>query len=214
MVAGVARVNEVVRRPYERSVRRGDAPAAILAAARDLFVSKGYGATSIDDIAHRARVARPTVFTAVGTKPRILKLVVDHAMAGDNADVPVAQKDWWKQAVDEPDPRRAVALHARNMTAILTRVGQLIFEVEAAAASDPVVDDLWQDLQRQRHRAMVAFARSLALKSELRVSTPSAADTMWALTPDTYRRLVREGGWTPGRYERWLTDTLQTLLLR
>ena len=213
MIPSVKPVNDVARRPYERLVKRGEAPAAVLAAARDLFVSKGYVATSIEDIATAAGVARPTVFTAVGPKATILKLVVDHAMAGDSADVPVAQRRWWNEAIDEPDPRRSLALHARNLTAILGRVALLLREVESAAAYDPAVDDLWQELQRQRHAAMTMFTSSLRTKTNLRISAETAATTMWALSPDSYLRLVRDAGWTPKRYERWLFDTLRTLLL-
>ncbi len=32
--------------------------------------------------------------------------------------------------------------------------------------------------------------------------------------PDNYRLFVTERGWPPERYERWLTATLKTLLLR
>ena len=69
-----------------RTARRSDAgrAEADLAAGYRLFSDKGYLATSIEDIAAEAGVARPTVFTAVGPKATILRLVVDHALAGDD----------------------------------------------------------------------------------------------------------------------------------
>src|SRR3954465_13675300 len=95
------RVATVKRRRYRSAIRRGDAPALICAAAYRLFSEKGYLATSIDDIAAEAGVARPTVFTAVGSKPAILKAVVDQAIAGDDEAVPVAERPWYAQAVEE-----------------------------------------------------------------------------------------------------------------
>src|SRR4051794_40576867 len=119
IIRGVAAVKT---RTYQTNIRRGGAPALICAAAYRLFCTKGYLATSIEDIAAAAGVARPTVFSAVGAKPVILRAVADQAMTGDAAPVPVADRDWWHEAVDEPDPHRAVRLHARNMVRIQSRV--------------------------------------------------------------------------------------------
>src|SRR3954447_20351269 len=98
----------VKRRTYRTNIRRGDAPALVCAAAHRLFSTKGYVATSIEDIATEAGGARPTVFTAVGPKPTILRIVVDQALAGDDAPVPIAQRDWWREAIDEPDAVRSI----------------------------------------------------------------------------------------------------------
>src|SRR5215831_2987523 len=93
----VASVN--TRRPYRSTIRRGDAPQAILTAAAKLFRTKGYLATSIDDIAAEAGVARPTVFAAVGPKPTLLKLVVDYATTGDDDRIPVVERTWSREAL-------------------------------------------------------------------------------------------------------------------
>ena len=101
---------DVKRRPYRTTIRRGDAPALIFDAAYRLFSNKGYLATSIEDIAAEAGVARPTIFTAVGPKATILRLVVDQALAGDDAPVPIAERPWWREALDEPDAVRSIQL--------------------------------------------------------------------------------------------------------
>lgn len=42
-----------------------------------------------------------------------------------------------------------------------------------------------------------------------------ATDIHWALSsPEVYRLLVRERGWSPVRYEAWLANAATTLLLR
>lgn len=203
----------VNRRPYRSRIRRGDAPGLICAAARDLFTTKGYVATSIDDIAEAAGVARPTVFTAVGPKPVILKTVVDQAMTGDNAPLPVADRPWFREALDEPDPRRSIQLHARNLCWIAGRVAPLLRALESAAAVEKDAAELWVEHQRQRRAGMARFAAALAAKSPLRVDEDTVTDTLWTLQPAAYLRLVHEAGWPPERFEAWLADLLQRLLL-
>ncbi|MCA1707334.1 MAG: TetR/AcrR family transcriptional regulator, partial [Actinobacteria bacterium] len=70
---------------YRSGIRRDDAPALVCEAAYRLFSTKGYVNTSSEDIAAEAGVARPTVFSAVGPKPDILRTVVEQALAGDDA---------------------------------------------------------------------------------------------------------------------------------
>jgi AcrR family transcriptional regulator len=207
----VASVN--TRRSYRSTIRRGDAPQAILTAAATLFRTKGYLATSIDDIASAAGVARPTVFAAVGSKPTMLKLVVDHATTGDDAPIPVAERAWAREALDSEDPVTSMRLHARNSRRICERVADLLWAVESAAAVDRDAAALWADLQDQRRKSMRTFAQSLARKTELREDVRTITETMWAMIPALYLRLVRDAGWPPDRFETWLGDTFIQLWL-
>ena len=46
------------------------------------------------------------------------------------------------------------------------------------------------------------------------VSATVAADTLFAIgSPETFRLLTVERGWSPDRFERWYADTLALLLL-
>jgi AcrR family transcriptional regulator len=203
----------VKKRTYRSGIRRGDAPQLICAAAYRLFCTQGYLQTSIEDIAAAAGVARPTVFSAVGPKPVILKAVIDQAAAGDDSPLTVAQRPWWHEALDEADPRRSVRLHARNMRRIAERTAPLVKAVEAAAAGDADARQLWEQFQRQRRAGMAEFVASLSTKADLRVDTQRATDTLWMLSPDAYWRLVHDGGWSADEYERWLADLLERVLL-
>ena len=204
----------VKRRTYRTAIRRGEAPRLICAAAHQLFSAKGYLATSIDEIAAAAGVARPTVFSAVGTKPVILKAVVDQAMAGDDEPVPVAERPWFTEALTEPDPARSVRLHARNLAWIARRVAPLLRALETAAAVDADAAALWTDVRRQRRTGTASIAANLAAKTILRCDEQTLADMLFSLPPDAYVRLVLEGGWTPERFEAWLADLLQRYCLR
>jgi AcrR family transcriptional regulator len=205
---------DVKRRPYRTTIRRGDAPALVCAAAHRLFSDKGYLATSIEDIAAEAGVARPTVFTAVGPKSTILRLVVDQALAGDDAPVPIAQRPWWREAIDEPDAVRSIRLHARNMCLINQRAAPLLRALETAASVDADAGEVWDRFQRQRHDGFREVAVALRRKTDrVRYDEDTITDTLWMLTPDAYLRLVRDAGWPVERFEHWLTDVLLRLLL-
>src|SRR5918996_5522815 len=143
-------VAPVKRRAYRSSIRRGDAPVLVCEAAYRLFSTKGYVATSIADIAAEAGVARPTVFTAVGPKPVILRTVVDQSLAGDDAPVPIADRPWWREAIEEPDPARSIELHARNMCRISRNAAPVIRALEMAASIDADAAEVWERFQRQR----------------------------------------------------------------
>ncbi|MDT4921431.1 MAG: hypothetical protein QOI15_2333 [Pseudonocardiales bacterium] len=203
----------VKKRAYRSTIRRGDAPQLICAAAYELFCSKGYLATSIEDIATAAGVARPTVFSAVGAKPVILRTVADQATAGDAAPIAVADRPWWREATDEPDPRRSLRLHARNMRRIQERTVPLMKAVEAAAAVDADAAAIWARYQEQRREGMAGFVAELAAKTTLRLPEQTAIDTLWMLAPDTYWRFVHDRGWSLDEYEAWLADVLERLLL-
>jgi AcrR family transcriptional regulator len=211
MVRAVATVK---RRAYRSSIRRGDAPALVCEAAYRLFSTKGYLATSIEEIAAEAGVARPTVFSAVGPKPVILRTVVDQALAGDDAPVPIAERPWWREAIEEPDPVRSIELYARNMCRISGRAGLVLRALETAASIDADAAEVWARFQHQRRVGLNECAVALAQKSGvLRYDGDTITDTMWMLAPDAYLRLVHDAGWTVERFQAWLADLLQRLFL-
>jgi AcrR family transcriptional regulator len=204
----------VKRRTYRSTITRGEAPQLVVAAAARLFATKGYLATSIEDIAAEAGVARPTVFTAVGPKPVILRHVLDQAIAGDDADVPVAERDWWRLAIEEPDAAVAIRHLAHTMTGIAQRIALIARAVEIAASIDPDAEQLWDRYQQQRRIGLGEFAKALTRKhASLRCDVKTMTDTLWMLQPAAYLRLVVDAGWSPKRYEAWLADLLSRLFL-
>lgn len=188
----------------------------ILAAARELFVGQGYARTTIDQIADRAGVSRPTVFANAGSKRALLKELRDLALAGDEEPVAVSQRPWFREALDEPDPVRSIGLHARNLTRIYGRYAELDQVVSSAAGSDPELREFWQTAEQQRRTGARTFIDALMTKAPLKqgLDRDTATDVLWAVgASDPYRRLVAESGWTAGRYERWLAETLRCQLL-
>jgi len=214
----MAEVNRGARR-YISPLRR-DAAArtrqAVLDAARELFVVQGYTATTIDEIAGRAGVSKPTVFAAVGSKQAILKQLRDIALAGDDEPVPVAQRPWYREALTEPDPRRALRLYARNATAIHRRAADVHEVLRAAAASDKDLHSLWRASEDERRGGAAIVVDALLQNSRLKrgLDRAAAIDIVWVLTAsDIFWRLVRTRRWSHAQYENWLGDTLCAQLL-
>src|SRR6266852_7990398 len=79
---------------------------AISAAARRLFVERGYAGTTIEAIAQEAGYAAPTVYFHFGSKAAIVGYLIDEMEAGDI--VPIFQK-----AMQQTNPLRMLEGTAR-----------------------------------------------------------------------------------------------------
>ena len=58
--------------------------------------------TTVDQIAERAGVSKPTVFASAGSKRSLLKDLYDLAVAGDDQPVPVAERLRSEEALHDP----------------------------------------------------------------------------------------------------------------
>jgi AcrR family transcriptional regulator len=211
-------VSEVKRpeRHYTSPLRAQQAAAtrrAVIAAAHELFVAQGYGATTIDDIARHAGVSKPTVFTSVGNKAALLSVVRDVAMAGDDLPVAVANRPSAQQIMDEPDPGRAIELLATLMTDLGGRYAEVNEVIRGAAGTEPALRELWETSESQRLTGARHWTRTLAAKAPLRADEQTTVDLLWLLmAPDHHHRLVHVRGWTSERFRDWLATGLTALL--
>jgi AcrR family transcriptional regulator len=208
------------RRSYHSPRRQEQARLtrrAILDAALPLFVERGYAGTSLADMARAAGVALKTVQAVFGTKAKLLAALWDVNVAGDDAAIPVADRAWFREVMEEPDARRQLELGARVATRIKHRVGALTEVIRRAAQTDPEIGELWQLFQDQYVENQTMMAASLAAKGALRegLDVTGAAEMLWTLNhPSVYYLLVYERGWSEERYERWLADAFVHQLLR
>jgi AcrR family transcriptional regulator len=189
----------------------------VLDAARELFIAQGYGATTLDQIAARAGVSKPTVFSAVGNKQTVLSAVRDVAMAGDDEKLTMVERPLAEQIRQEPDPRRAVELLAGLFAGVGRRYARVDEVLRGAAHSgEPGPRELWQTSEEQRLTGARIWATTLAGKGPFRdgVDVDTATDLLWLhMAPDQYHRLVHVRGWSDDRFQRWLVDSLTGLLL-
>ena len=104
----------------QKPVRQGQAHkrAAILAAARELFVRTGVERTSMDAIAARAEVSKRTVYDYYGDKRRLLLGVIEDAGETALGTLRTLVEQHLSDAVavdDEADLERAVTAFATDL---------------------------------------------------------------------------------------------------
>ncbi|MGH2596248.1 MAG: TetR/AcrR family transcriptional regulator [Actinomycetota bacterium] len=207
------------RRTYDSPRRREQARAtrgAVLDAARRLFVERGFVATTIQSIADHAGVSPETVYATFGSKRSLLSSVLDVSIAGDDAMAPLLERPWVREMRDEPDPRRRVQILAKNGTLILQRVTPIYEVLRGAASADPEIASLWEQYKSQRFAGQRELVRIVGTGGSLRagLSVDVATNTVFAIgSPETYRLLTVDRGWSPTRFERWYADTIAQLLL-
>ncbi len=207
------------RRRYESPRRREQAAAtrqAILDAAEQLFAKSGYAGTSVAEIAEAAGVALKTVYAVFGTKADVLRALWNLRLRGDEEPVPVQDRPWVREVLEEPDPRQRLALVARNARVVRERTAALSEVVRQAAPSEPQIAELWERFQLELYElGMRRIAETLERDGVLALDAATAADVLWMLVhPDTYLLLVRERGWAPEAFERWLAEALGRELLK
>jgi AcrR family transcriptional regulator len=167
-------------------------------------------------IAAEADVASKTVYLAFETKSGVLRALWNKLLRGDQEDVPVASRGWYREALEEPDPERQLRLNARNARAAKTRVAALLEVIRTAAPADPDIAALWRRIQTEFHANQRVIVESLDAKNALKpgLGVDRATDILWTLNhPDVWQLLVRERGWTPEDYEQWFGDTACSQLL-
>ena len=86
--------------------------------------------------------------------------------------------------------------------------------IQQAAHTEPDLAALWDQIAERRAANMRRFVADLATVTPLRLDLGDAADIVWATnSAELYQLLVGQRGWSPQRYERFLTDTWHRLLL-
>lgn len=205
------------QRPYVSPLRELAAQQtrhAVLAAAQSLFVARGYMGTTVEQIAERAAVSKPTVFASGGSKASLLKELYDRCLTGDGT-VTVEHLSF-AEALDEPDPARFLRRYARTVARMQERHADLDEVLRTAASSDEDLRDLWRTSEDQRRQEASSVVDALIRKGALKqgLERKAASDILWVLTSsDIFSRLVRGQGWDTERYQHWLGDTMCDQLL-
>lgn len=185
-------------------------------AARELFLARGYGATTVESISEQADVPAATVYRLFSSKHGILKALLDVSIVGDDDRVPMAERPQVRALLSESDPRAQLAGFIENATSVNGRVAPLYRILVSAAAADPDAAALLDELTAQRQAGQRVIARALARAGALQAGLRErdAADVIHALmSPELYRLLVVDRGWKPERYGQWLVDILADQLL-
>jgi AcrR family transcriptional regulator len=197
------------------------ARAAVLDAARALFLERGYAATTMEAISAASGVPSATVYRLFSAKLRLLQALFnatlpEGAVGADGEPVPVPDHPRLAALLAEPDPRVQVAVFAGIARDILSRASEVYPILVTAAGSDPQAAELLAAYTRTREQGQGHLSRCLTSRRSLRpgLSEGAAADIVHALaSPEVYQLLVTRRGWTPGQFEQWLAATLAGQLL-
>jgi AcrR family transcriptional regulator len=204
-------------RSYSSAVRDEQAARTrtrILDAAAELFLERGYGRTTVQEVAGRAGVARDTVHAAFGSKARLLTALIDTRLVPDGAVGNVTETAAAQAVKAEADPHRQIELFATWIAEMSTRLRPVFEILRTASAVEPEMGAIFDEMDRYRLKNMQTYARWFAKSGSLRVSTKRAAEIIWALaSPDVARMLCDELGWSEADHARWLADTLSRSLL-
>jgi AcrR family transcriptional regulator len=205
------------RRRYDSSGRREQARQTrelIVGTAEDLFLSRGYAATTVAAIAAQARVSVETIYKSFGGKPGLVRAIVDKGLAGA-APVPAEQRS--DQIRDtEPDPRRIITAWGAFLAEIAPATAPILLMAHDAAASDAELATLLEDIGAARLERMTVNARALDQAGHLRpgLTVAQAADILWTYSaPELYELLVLRRRWSSEKYGHFAAQAMIAALL-
>jgi AcrR family transcriptional regulator len=208
------------KRPYDAQRRRVRAEeerratrSRVVEAARKLFLSKGYVATTMAEIAKEAGVTLQSVYSAGRSKADLLHLVTDVAVAGDDQEVMLLERPTYAAIAREADPRRQVEMIAALIAATMERLAPIWIAYREAASVDAKAAANLVAAHQRRHET---FAGMIAMLPEqpLRRPPQEATDSAWAIgSIDVFLLLRSIQGWDAAQYADWLRRTLVDQLL-
>jgi AcrR family transcriptional regulator len=193
------------RAEYAETTRR-----AIVDEARRLFSRQGYFATTVDDIAVAARVARATVYAVAGGKQGLLDTLIDE---WTTAPVVAETLGRIEKLTDPVDILRAIASLTRTMR---QDYGDIMRVVLATAPHDPTAAEGLKTATSRYRAGTSAVAAHLGKLGALRegVDTQEALDIMWFYFGYSgFFTLVDDNGWSYPRAEQWLLTMAREALL-
>src|SRR6516162_2757000 len=125
------------RRPddgRDRQARTRLARAAVVAAARALFLERGYAATTIEAISDLSDVPPATVYRLFSSKLGILKELFNVSIAGDDEAVPLEARPHVRALIADRDPRKQLAGFVGISRGIMART-EPVYRILVSAAA-------------------------------------------------------------------------------
>lgn len=201
------------RRDYDSPRRREQARATradIAAAARRLFMARGWAGTRVRDVAAEAGVAEPTVYAVYGTKAGLALALIDSVE--EAADLGAEEVEL---AAAAGAPAGQIVAMASFDRRLFERGGDVLGLLHDAGRSEPDLAAAYRAgrarADKVRQRIFSAWPPEAFRKG---MDMQSAVDTYAALCNiDVYRLLTEERGWSPKRAEQWWCDSLVRLVL-
>jgi AcrR family transcriptional regulator len=199
---------DVKGRPTLRDERAQVTRRRIAEAARTLFSSRGYGATTLQAVADEASVAVQTVYAVYGSKAGILHALRDSVLHQPEADA------LFEQALREGEAEAKLKLFAHSIRR-RWEFGHDVVEIlrDAGAADVAVRAEVEQVLDRRR-AGIDRLAKTLEGQLAPKIDVAYASAVIDALTlPEVYTELTDVAHWDADDFEVWLARSLRNQLL-
>jgi len=213
----VSRSTVKTPRPYDSSGRQHAAEVrrlTVLDVAGRRFLRDGYAATTVASIAAEAGVSVEMVYKAFAGKPGLVRELWDAGLAGEAPVHAEARSD--EVSSSESDPRRIIAAWARLSTEVAPLVAPVLLLIRTAAATDPEMQKLKDQLDLERLARMAHNADALSHGGHLRegVTRDEARDVLFTYTtPEIYELLVLRQGWSLDDFARFIRQGIAAALL-
>jgi AcrR family transcriptional regulator len=192
------------RAEYAEATRR-----AILGAARDLFIARGYAGTTVDDIAAVARVAPATVYAVAGGKKGLLNSTIEAATTAAGVQEAYAFIE------AHPDGDELLRWIVHETRTRFEMWSDLMRVVTNAAPAEPAAAAALDRARASLRGALARAAARLDALGRLRagVDAEQATDVLWFhLANSAYSTLTLDNGWSLDRAEGWLLESLRRAL--
>lgn len=199
-----------------RKTQAAETRQQVMEAARRLFTERGYTGATISTIALEAKVSPETVYAIFGSKRALLADLVGMSVLGGAKASPLMEQEGPQAVRRSKSQREQVRLFAADMRQIMPRVGPLFQIMHTAAATEPEIATLLGQLLEQRLEGMRAFVRMVSANGPLRqaIDVDAVAETVWALSSaEVHWLLTVDRGWPGDRYQEWLANALEAILL-
>lgn len=211
-------MSEKVKRSYRSTRRREQASETrrrIISAAHGLFVGKGYGRTTIAEVANAAGVAVETVYAAYRNKPTLLRQVWYATFRGDEEDIRLLDRPEVRAILAEPDLVTRLRAHAVFVTPVFRRLTPLLRALQGAATSEPAAEAMLDEFDERRLDAAGHYARAAVATGQLAVSEQECRDLFTATMDGAlWYRLVEQRGWSDERFAQVLAVMWIAALVR
>ena len=184
---------------------------AIVDAARGLYATKGFFATTVEDIAAEARVAPATVYASGGGKHGLLRTLIDQWQTA-----PVIEATY-RHIATLDDGEAIVTATASGTRKVREDWGDVVRVVRSTAPHDQRVTELLSEVTANYRHGMALTAQRLADIGALRngLVVAAATDVLWFYFGySSYSTLTDENGWSLDQAQNWLYQQACAALLR
>jgi AcrR family transcriptional regulator len=190
-------------RRYDASGRRrasAQRRVEVLAAARSRFLTDGYVATTVAQVAEDAGVSAELVYKSFGSKAGLARAVWDRALRGQQARPAERRSDEVSSSATDP---RVILRNWADLSAEVSQVGAPLHAmVRAAAQVDEGAAVLFEDLERARAQRMTHNAAYLLDGGHVRpgLTATQVRDVLMHASGELYEAFVLRRGWDRDAY--------------